>query len=102
MAFSGYRLAELRAMTDPDVQRLLQATDLLVDGLYDRNRPDTTRRWIGSTNQQIHFLTDRYRADDPCWSEPDTLEIRLQDGDVMINGFPANAAKSVWKRVSRS
>lgn len=99
MIFSGYELQQLRTMTEPGVQSLLQATDLLVDGLYDRTVPDTTRRWIGSRNQQIHCLSDRYQSDDPCWSEPDTLEIRLQDGEVIVNGFPATAAKSIWKRV---
>jgi anaerobic ribonucleoside-triphosphate reductase activating protein len=64
MIFSGYTLAELRAMSDPAVHRLLAHTDILVDGPYFRELPETRRRWIGSANQQIHFLTDRDRADE--------------------------------------
>jgi anaerobic ribonucleoside-triphosphate reductase activating protein len=60
--------------------------------------PDTKRRWIGSTNQRIHFLTDRYRADDSCWQQPNTLEIRLDAAGLSVNGFPAASAVGLWKR----
>jgi anaerobic ribonucleoside-triphosphate reductase activating protein len=98
MVFTGYTLEQARAMSDPDVDRLLAHTDILVDGPYVRERPDTTRRWIGSTNQRIHFLTRRYRADDPCWRERNTLEIRVRGAEVSVNGFPAKRAVGLWKR----
>lgn len=98
MVFSGYTLAELRARSDPAVAALLAATDILVDGSYDRDRPDTLRRWVGSTNQVVHFLTHRYRADDPRWRAPNTLEIRLAGGELSVNGFPARGAVGLWKR----
>jgi anaerobic ribonucleoside-triphosphate reductase activating protein len=100
MVFSGYTLEEARELPGPDVSELLALTDILVDGRYDRDRPDTTRRWIGSTNQRIHFMTDRYRADDPCWRQRNTLEIRLVDGELSINGFPAPAAVGLWKHLA--
>lgn len=98
MAFSGYTLAELRSQPDPAVAELLAHTDILVDGPYDRDRPDTSRRWVGSTNQVVHFLTGRYRADDPRWRMPNTLEIRLVGGELSVNGFPARGAVGLWKR----
>ena len=100
MVFSGFTVEELHAKRDPPTNRLLATTDLLVDGPYDRNRPDTTRRWIGSTNQRVHFLSDRYSPDDAFWNQSDTLEIRLEGTDVLINGFPAGQAASLWKRLS--
>ena len=42
---------------------LAPTTDLLVDGRWDETRPDDTRTWIGSTNQAMHFLTDRHRSE---------------------------------------
>jgi anaerobic ribonucleoside-triphosphate reductase activating protein len=99
MVFSGYTLEVARALPDPAVHDLLAHTDILVDGPYRRDLPETRRRWIGSTNQRIHFLTARYRADDPRWSRPNTLEIRLQSGEVIVNGFPAAAAAGLWKRL---
>jgi anaerobic ribonucleoside-triphosphate reductase activating protein len=99
MVFSGYTLEEIEARHDPDADELLAHTDILVDGPYVRELPDTSRRWIGSANQRIHFLTDRYRADDPCWCKSNTLEIRLRGTDIMINGFPAHHASGLWKRI---
>ena len=101
MVFSGYTLEEARDLPDSAVADLLRLTDILVDGRYERDRPDTHRRWIGSTNQRIHFLTDRYRADDPCWRKKNTLEIRLVNGELSVNGFPAAAAVGLWKDLPR-
>ena len=98
MVFSGYTIEEARGMRDPAVDALLAHTDILVDGPYVRELPDTARRWIGSTNQRIHFLTDRYRADDPCWQEPNTLEIRVRGAEVSVNGFPARQAVGLWRK----
>ena len=99
MVFSGRTLEEAQASTEPAVGELLALTDILVDGPYVRELPETQRRWIGSSNQRIHFLTSRYQADDPCWRKSNTLEIRLQDGAVTINGFPATAAVGMWRRI---
>ncbi|HKA07093.1 MAG TPA: 4Fe-4S single cluster domain-containing protein [Gemmataceae bacterium] len=98
MVFTGYTFEQARAMSNPDVDRLLAHTDILVDGPYVRELPDRSRRWIGSTNQGIHFLSDRYRADDPCWRERNTLEIRVRGAEVSVNGFPAKQAVGLWKR----
>jgi anaerobic ribonucleoside-triphosphate reductase activating protein len=97
MVFTGYTLEAAREM-GPDVQSLLAHTDILVDGPYVRELPDTSRRWIGSTNQRIHFLSDRYQAHDPCWRERNTLEIRVRGNEVSVNGFPAKQAVGLWKR----
>ena len=98
MVFSGYTLEEARRLPDPAVAELLALTDILVDGPYDRAQPETRRRWIGSANQRAHFLTDRYRADDPRWLLPNTLEIRLRGQELSVNGFPARSAVGLWKR----
>lgn len=97
MIFSGYTLEELRAMSEPAVADLLVHTDLLVDGPYIREQPESRRRWIGSTNQRIHCLTDRYRADDPCWRQSNTLELRYHNGELTVNGFPAPSQRDFWR-----
>lgn len=91
MVFSGYTLAELTAECFPgrDAARAaLAETDLLVDGRWDETRPDATRTWIGSTNQVMHFLSDRYRPDDPRFRERDTVELRLGRDGLTVNGKP--------------
>ncbi|MCZ2343158.1 MAG: radical SAM protein [Bacteroidales bacterium] len=97
MVFTGYLLEDLRARSESAIAELLAQTDLLVDGPYDRTQPDTRRRWIGSQNQRIHFLTERYRADDPCWQQRNTLEIRVSHDGISVNGFPAHGAVGLWK-----
>ena len=99
MVFTGYLLEDLAAL--PGAAELLGNTDILVDGPFERERPDTARRWIGSTNQRIHFLTPRYRADDPCWQQRNTLEIRVRGKEIMVNGFPAIPALGLWKGWTR-
>ena len=98
MIFSGFTLEGVRARQSSEVDRLLELTDILVDGPYMRDQPDTSRRWIGSTNQRIHFLSDRYRADDPCWRSSNTLELRLDAGGLQVNGFPSPSNKTFWRR----
>jgi anaerobic ribonucleoside-triphosphate reductase activating protein len=101
MVFSGYTLAESRRLPEAAVADLLAATDILVDGPYLRELPETERRWIGSRNQDIHFLSDRYRADDPRWQRRNTLEIRWNGTELTVNGFPAPAAVGLWKKPAR-
>jgi anaerobic ribonucleoside-triphosphate reductase activating protein len=99
MVFSGYTLDELRARAD--ATELLALTDLLVDGRYDRARPEPTppagRRWIGSANQGMHFLTAAYSPDDPQMRGANTIEIRLSKDGLRINGWPS-ADRLVGKR----
>ena len=91
MIFSGYKLDELHARDG--AAELLAATDLLVDGRSDHARPEPAppigRRWIGSANQTMHFLTAAYAVDDPRLRAANTIEIRLSRGALSINGWPS-------------
>jgi len=93
MIFTGNTIDEIRAgghTDDRHRERLLRECDLLVDGPYLRENHTTNMRWIGSTNQRVHFLTDRYaHLDDGRWERGgNTLEIRMIGGEITINGFP--------------
>jgi anaerobic ribonucleoside-triphosphate reductase activating protein len=101
MIYSGYTLQQLQAQKDAQYDRLLSHCDLLVDGPYDQTQPEPVRRWIGSKNQVVHFLTSRYSPADPCWTKSNTLEIRVRDNEISINGFPASHAKPIWKGLKR-
>ena len=88
MIYTGYTLAELRSRGDAATDALLAATDLLVDGRFEQSLYETGRRWIGSSNQVLHFLTDRYRADDPRFREPNSVEIQVKNGELVVTGWP--------------
>jgi anaerobic ribonucleoside-triphosphate reductase activating protein len=62
MSFSGYRVEWLRTKGSPAQRRLLDRLDVLVDGPYVR-RLHADLRWRGSTNQRIHALSPRHRAE---------------------------------------
>lgn len=94
MVFTGYTLAELEASEDPHAAQLLAHTDLLVDGRYDETKRTQARRWIGSENQVLHFLTSRYDPEDPQFSAPNTLEIRMVGTRITLNGFPVDGART--------
>lgn len=80
MTFTGHILEELPP------SKLLDSTDLLVDGPFLADRPETSRPWVGSVNQRFHFLTDRY--DESIFTTPNRLELRIApDGGIELNGF---------------
>lgn len=91
IAFSGFRLEELRAR-GAEAARLLAALDLLVDGPFVAAQASTRRRFVGSENQRLHFLTDRYRGlDDGAGGigpGPGPVEVRLRGDRLFLSGLP--------------
>lgn len=55
LVYTGYRREEL---ADGEAAALLDAIDLLIDGPYDRDVPNTLG-WRGSDNQRVHLLSPR-------------------------------------------
>jgi anaerobic ribonucleoside-triphosphate reductase activating protein len=103
MVFTGFALQALRQRaasrqgedTSADtsgIAALIDAADLIVDGPYLRDQPESRRRWIGSRNQVMHFLTDAYDPADPQFVAANTVEIRLGASGLVVNGWPAGAA----------
>ncbi|MDT0223758.1 4Fe-4S single cluster domain-containing protein [Gordonia sp. AC31] len=90
MVFSGYERDHLDSPQAPVGSReLLSHTDLLISGPFVADHPDHDRPWVGSTNQEFHFLTDRYRhMADELGVQPDRIEVRVAaTGEVSINGW---------------
>jgi anaerobic ribonucleoside-triphosphate reductase activating protein len=69
---------------------------VLVDGRYDRARPEPQRLWVGSANQRFHYLTGRYGPEierPPAEGPWQTVEVRIgADGRWSANGWPALAS----------
>ena len=85
MVFSGYTREHLEE--NAAARRALAATDLLVDGPYRRDEPETERRLVGSSNQVFHNLTDRYTNFDPA-EGANRVDVRLlADGSLEVAGF---------------
>lgn len=90
MVFTGFTLERLRRDPLPGTLDLLRHTDLLVDGPYRAEQPESTRHWAGSTNQRFHYLSPRYSPaieTDPAF--PHGFELRLHPtGLLQANGWP--------------
>lgn len=56
--FTGYKYSKLKE--NKDFQTLIKYVDILIDGKYEQEKTDYSRAWIGSSNQNYYFLTDRY------------------------------------------
>lgn len=90
MVFTGFSLSELRERQDEATNHFLDHIDLLVDGRFEQHLVDPVRPWLGSTNQEFHFLTSRYSPDD--LRARDLLEITVKaDGEVQLNGWARTA-----------
>lgn len=91
IVYSGYTLTALHklAQTDPAIHAFLVQIDLLVDGAYVASKDDG-KSLRGSSNQQLHFLTDRYQTIAPeYYGLPQRqVEFHIQDDGLMLVGVP--------------
>lgn len=95
ITFTGHLLEDLRQQADAGIARLLAATDLLIDGPFDRRVPDTSRPLVGSRNQRFINLTTRY-VDwvDNLHVQPDRLEVRIRrEGTIHVTGWADDAQR---------
>ena len=88
LLFTGYRYEDLLIMEDQNVNILLSYSDILVDGEFIEALYDTERDWVGSTNQCVIFLSDRYHAGILYERGVHSTEIRVSVDEIQINGWP--------------
>lgn len=83
LCFTGGNIEDIEK-THPEI---LKHIDLLIDGEFDESQKDFSRPWVGSSNQQYHFLTDRY--DETILTKyKNKIEVNIQkNGVIFINGM---------------
>ncbi len=99
MVFSGYSLSKIQKSRN---DRILNFIDLLVDGPYLESQREVNRRWIGSANQKLHFMSDRYNDSMPCFSKPNEIELKYKDGELHIYGYPTKLVSQIEKNDKKS
>jgi anaerobic ribonucleoside-triphosphate reductase activating protein len=88
MAFSGRTLGWLRQRGTLAQRLLIERLDILVDGPYVPER-HISARWRGSSNQCVHFLTDRHRETQAADDVSAGLQIDIDaDGAFSFAGVP--------------
>lgn len=89
MLFTGYNREEITESLFSGSNRLLNATDLLIDGEFEQHNIETKRNWVGSTNQRFHYLSNFYTPEIETRKLTVTNEWRISlQGAVVGNGLP--------------
>ncbi len=100
ISYTGYQIEQL---TKDDALRFISYLDVLIDGQYIHEKNDNLGL-RGSSNQRVHFLTDRLACYAKMFTEdPRKIEIRFKGANVTVigltnsefpeKGLPFNLAK---------
>ncbi len=85
IVFTGFTYSEIKEDGDVYRNKILEYTDVLIDGEFIEEKKDFSKPLTGSSNQRHIFLTDRYKLED--FGE-NKIEIRISpDGKMSINGM---------------
>jgi anaerobic ribonucleoside-triphosphate reductase activating protein len=69
------------------VQEQLEGCDMVLDGAFEEAKLETKRKILGSTNQRILCLTDRYKDCADWFLAPTTKSIEINVGSsIFVNG----------------
>jgi anaerobic ribonucleoside-triphosphate reductase activating protein len=97
ICFTGFTLEALHeSPPNPGVKKLLAELDVLIDGQYIAELNDD-RGLRGSSNQRIHYLTDRLRKHD-FETQPRQVELKIQDDSVFLAGVPSRGVLGAFNR----
>lgn len=91
ITYTGFTYDEIMRKKRLSWQNLLSVTDLLIAGPYVPSL-SCTKPWIGSSNQQLVFLTGTLE-DPSAGCEYDSGEVELtisHEGTITATGFPSN------------
>lgn len=85
LVFTGHTYQELEHRKD--FQELIRHIDILIDGRFEKEKIDYSRAWVGSSNQNYYFLTDRYDKS-IIYKYKNKIEVRVKpDYTVVMTGM---------------
>ena len=85
IVFTGYEYKDLES--NVDFKELAKYTDILIDGKYEQDKQDFSRAWVGSSNQNYYFLTDRYN-ESVITEYKNKIEVRINpDNKIIMTGM---------------
>ena len=93
MSFSGFKYEKLKQNIVDGSNELLANLDILIDGPYIELFRDSSRNWVGSTNQTFYYLSNRYNLSIETDNKyKNKLEISISNNKILVNG-EANLTK---------
>lgn len=85
LVFIGYKYSELSGMEE--FNELVKYIDILIDGRYEEDKQDFSRPWVGSSNQNYYFFSNRY-DESIITSYKNKIEVRIdKDNNISLNGM---------------
>lgn len=98
MAYSGWTIEQLKEKGGA-CWELVELCDLLIDGKFLRAKA-APLLWRGSTNQNIHFITDKYRYLGPMVNDYNRdFEIMVTGDQLVLTGDPPAEIKGLLKNI---
>ncbi|MDO5826507.1 MAG: ribonucleoside-triphosphate reductase activating protein [Methanosphaera sp. rholeuAM130] len=90
VTFTGYEYDFIKSVNSYDWNNLLSVSDILIAGKFIYEKRCSDRLWVGSSNQEVHFLSDIYEGYDLS-DKKNKIEIRLShNGRIIVNGMADN------------
>lgn len=85
LVFTGYDYQEISSRQD--VKELIKHIDMLIDGKYDETQRDFSRAWVGSSNQNYYFFSDKY-DESVITRFKNKIELRIdKNNKISFNGM---------------
>ena len=83
--FTGYNYQD--KIQEEKFQALIKYVDILIDGNFKKDKLDYSRAWVGSSNQNYYFLTDKYDKS-VIYKYKNKIEVRItKDNKVLMTGM---------------
>jgi anaerobic ribonucleoside-triphosphate reductase activating protein len=98
IVYSGFTLEEIKQ--DKEKIPFLSCIDVLIDGRYVKALDDN-RAYVGSSNQVIHYLSQRYADIGKTYyaAEKRRAEIKLTGTQAILIGVPSHSVLKTWQDI---
>lgn len=85
LVFTGYKYSELSERKE--FKELTKHIDILIDGRYEEDKQDFSRPWVGSSNQNYYFLSNKY-DESIVTKYKNKIELRIdKNNNISLNGM---------------
>ena len=85
LVFTGYKYSELSERKE--FKELTKYIDILIDGKYEEDKQDFSRPWVGSSNQNYYFLSNKY-DESIITKYKNKIELRIdKNNNISLNGM---------------
>ncbi len=98
ICFTGFTLEQLGDKCNPNINKILNIIDVLIDGQYIQELNDN-KGWRGSSNQVVHFLSARYLPQTSLFLERErNVEIHVSNEAALMVGIPPHNFQKTFEK----